>query len=153
MMEWTQMIAYSTRRPQRCALKWHFDVVQTVSLNNHTVNPYIYKGKKVKFTLGQATKAQRGSRYIALLFLQSRRWKGCWSSKPRPGRFTPGERPGTNCIGDWVGRWDGLDGCGKSLPPPGFEPRTVQPVASCYTDWAIPAPSIYLQAEQFFLTI
>ena len=28
--------------------------------------------KKVKFSLEQATKAQRGSRYIALLFLQPR---------------------------------------------------------------------------------
>jgi hypothetical protein len=31
---------------------------------------------KVKFTLEQATKAQRGSRYIALLFLQPRRYMG-----------------------------------------------------------------------------
>ena len=35
---------------------------------------YIYKGNvKVKVSLEQATKAQRGSRCIALLFLQSRR--------------------------------------------------------------------------------
>ena len=41
---------------------------------------------------------------------------GC--STPRPGRFTPWERPGTLCIGSCVGPRAGLDGCGKSRPPP-----------------------------------
>jgi hypothetical protein len=36
-----------------------------------------------------------------------------WST-PRPGRFTPSERPGTRCIGGWVGPRAGLDGRGKS---------------------------------------
>jgi len=44
------------------------------------------------------------------------------------------ERPGTHCIGDWVGPRAGLEGCGKPRPPPGFNPRTVQPVASSYTN-------------------
>jgi len=44
---------------------------------------------KVKFTLEQATKAQTGSRGIALLFLYP--WGG-WST-PRPGRFTPKKYP------------------------------------------------------------
>jgi hypothetical protein len=48
------------------------------------------KKQKVNFTLEQATKAQRGSRGIALLFLNlSTRWAG-WSV-PRPGHFTPGK--------------------------------------------------------------
>ena len=51
----------------------------------------------------------------------------------------PQERPGTHCIGGWVGYTAGLDGCWKSRPPPGFDPRTVQPVASRYTDWVITA--------------
>ena len=55
--------------------------------------------------------------------------------------FYPRERPGTHCIGGWVGPRAGLDGCGKSRPPPGFNPRTVQPVASRCTDWANPAPT------------
>ena len=46
----------------------------------------------------------------------------------------PQGRPGTLCIGGWVGPRAGLDGCGKSRPPPGFDPRTVQSVASRYTD-------------------
>ena len=59
-------------------------------------------------------------------------WGGC--STPRPGRFTHEKRPGTHCIGGWVGLRAGLDGCGKSRPPPGFDPRTVHPIASRYTD-------------------
>ena len=57
--------------------------------------------------------------------------------KGRP--LYPRERPGTHCIGGWVGSRAGLGGCGKSPPPPGFDPQTVQPVDSRYTDWAIPA--------------
>ena len=45
-----------------------------------------------------------------------------------------GKRPGTHCIGGWVGPRAGLDGRGKSRQPPGFDPRTVQPVASRPTD-------------------
>jgi len=44
------------------------------------------------------------------------------------------ERPGTHCIGGWVGPRAGLEGCGKSRPHLGYDPRTVQPVASRYTD-------------------
>ena len=47
---------------------------------------------KVKLAPEQATKAQRGSKGIALLFLNlGVRWSG-WST-PRPGRFTPGKGP------------------------------------------------------------
>jgi hypothetical protein len=28
----------------------------------------------------------------------------------------PGKKPGTHCIGGWVGPRAGLDGCGKSRP-------------------------------------
>ena len=45
----------------------------------------------------------------------------------------PGERPGTYCIGSWVGPSAGLVEQ-KISPPPGFDPRNVQPVASRYTD-------------------
>jgi len=37
-----------------------------------------------------------------------------WST-PRPGRFTPGNRLGTHCIGGWLEPRAVLDGCGKSL--------------------------------------
>ena len=40
---------------------------------------------------------------------------GGWSA-PHACRFTPRERPGTRCIGSWVGPRAGLYGCGKSRP-------------------------------------
>jgi len=55
---------------------------------------------------------------------------------PRP--LYPPERPGTHCIGGWVGPRDGLNGSEKSRNPPTpseFAPRTAQPVASRYTDY------------------
>ena len=85
-------------------------------------------------TLEQATKAQRGEQmFSSTLPSTSALDEGGWST-PRSGRFTPVERPGTHCIGGWVGLRAGLDGCGKSRPLLGFDPRTVQPVASRYTD-------------------
>jgi hypothetical protein len=33
-----------------------------------------------------------------------------------PAALLPGKRPGSNCIGVWVGSMAGLDGCGKSRP-------------------------------------
>ena len=62
---------------------------------------------KVKFTLEQARKVQRGSRGITVLFLNlGARW--VWWSTPRPSRFTPGRYPVPNCIGGWVGHRAGL---------------------------------------------
>ena len=43
----------------------------------------------------------------------------------------PLERPGTHCVGGWVGP---RVGCEKILPAPGLDPWTVQPVAIRYTD-------------------
>ena len=58
------------------------------------------------------------------------------NATPRP--LYPRKRPGTHCIGGWVGLRASLDRCGKSRLPLRFDPRTVQPVASRYIDWAIP---------------
>jgi hypothetical protein len=33
-----------------------------------------------------------------------------------PAALPPGKRPGTYCIGGWVGPRAGLDGCGKFVP-------------------------------------
>jgi hypothetical protein len=33
-----------------------------------------------------------------------------------PAALPPGKRPGTHCIGGWVGPMAGLDGCQKSRP-------------------------------------
>jgi hypothetical protein len=74
-----------------------------------------------KCTLVQALRlctgrtALRGSRGIALLFLDHGTRRGEGSSSHR-GRSLPRERPGTHCAGGWVGPRAGLDRCGKSRP-------------------------------------
>ena len=62
---------------------------------------------------------------------------GC--QRHAPATLPTGKRPGTHCIGGWVGPRAGLYGCEKVLPPPGYDPQTVQPIASRYTNSAIPA--------------
>jgi hypothetical protein len=75
---------------------------------------------------------KREKSYSSTLSLSSALEGVGWST-PRPGRY-PGERPGTPCIGGWVGPRTGLGGCGKYRPPPGLDPQTVQPVANGYKD-------------------
>jgi hypothetical protein len=41
--------------------------------------------------------------------------RGVWSAS-RAGRLCHRERPGTHCIGGWVGPGAGLDRCGKPRP-------------------------------------
>jgi len=77
---------------------------------------------KVKCTLVQALRlctgctAHRGSRDIALLFLDHGTREGWGVSFTHPAAHYPRERPGTPCIGGWVDPMAGLDGCGKSRP-------------------------------------
>jgi len=70
-----------------------------------------------------------------------------WVVNATPRPLYPRERPGTHCIGGWVGPTASLDGCGKSRPPPGFDPRAVLPVATVshkrfevtkYYGWELP---------------
>ena len=42
---------------------------------------------------------------------------GVSGQRHAPTALLPGKRPGTHCIGGWVGPRAGLDGCGKSLRP------------------------------------
>jgi hypothetical protein len=53
-----------------------------------------------------------------------------------PAALSLGKRPGTYCVGGWVGPRAGLDGYEKISLLPEFDPWTVQPVASRYTDYA-----------------
>ena len=74
---------------------------------------------KVKFTLEQTTKDQRGKwRYSSTLSLTSaldRRW--VFNATPRP--LYPRKRLGSHWIGGWVGPpMASLHGCGKSCAPP-----------------------------------
>ena len=99
------------------------------------------KKKKVKCTLVQALRlstgrmGHRGSRGIALLFLDHGTRSG-WglSVTPRPP-FTPGKDPVP--IVQYIG-WpqDQAGQVRKISPPSEFGPQTVQFVASRYTDWA-----------------
>ena len=73
-------------------------------------------------------------------------WVG--NATPRPLYLR--ERPGTPCIGGWVGPRAGLVGCRKSRPPLGFDPRTVQPVACRYTDWPIPTHPCSVGTGSYF---
>jgi hypothetical protein len=92
---------------------------------------------KIKFTLEQSTKAQRGSRGIAVLFPWPRRLEG-WVVNATPRPLYLRERSGTPCIGGWLGPRAGLVGCRKSRPRDSI-PGSSSPVASRCTDWAIPA--------------
>ena len=90
---------------------------------------------QVKFTLEQATKAERGSRCILYFFFNlSARWGWVVNASPRP--LYTREWPGTHCTGGWVDPRAGLEGA-ENLAPTGFDPRTVQPVSIPYTDWAV----------------
>jgi len=71
-------------------------------------------------------KAHRGSRGIALLFLDHATRRG-EDSASRPGRSLLRETPGTLCTGEWVGPRAGMDGRGKFDLPPGFDPGPSSP--------------------------
>jgi len=95
--------------------------------------------RKVKCTFVQALRlcvgcmAHRGSRDIALLFLDRGTSSG-WgvSSTPWP-LFTPRERPSTHCTVGWVGPRAGLERCRKSRPYRDSIPWTVASRCIVYT--------------------
>ena len=71
------------------------------------------KGKiNVNFSTEHATKAHRGSRGVALLFLQPRRYIRCVVNTKLRALFFR-ESPGTQCIGVWEGPTADMDKCGK----------------------------------------
>jgi len=94
-----------------------------------------------------ARTAHRGSRGIALLFLDhsTRRGEG---SASRPGRsFPPGKT--RYPLYRRLGGSQGLSGQVRKIsPPPGFDPRTVQPVACRYIDWATWPMSIEVEVRK-----
>jgi hypothetical protein len=64
---------------------------------------------KIKFTLSQATKTQRGVDVELYSFLNLGAGGG-WVVNITPQPLYPRERPGTHCVVGWVGPWAGLDG-------------------------------------------
>ena len=54
-----------------------------------------------------------------------------------PAAIPPGRRPGTHCIGGWVGPRAGLDGCGKFRPHRDSTPKPSSPERNLSTlTWA-----------------
>jgi hypothetical protein len=101
---------------------------------------YIYRHTiKIKFTfaLEQATKAQRGSRSIALLFLQQRRYMGV-GGQPHVLAALPAGNTRYLLRRRLSGPQGRSGRVRKISPPNGIRSPTVQPVPSRYTDFSIP---------------
>jgi len=82
---------------------------------------------KVKVTLTETTKAQRGSRGIPVIFLQN-------DATPLPIFYL--ELPSTHRTGGWKDPrpvWT----VAENIASQGFDPRTVQPLKNCYTNYAV----------------
>jgi len=79
-------------------------------------------------TQGDVTHKNYGSTLSLNLVLD-----GVGGQRHVPAALPPGKRPGTHCIGVWVGSRAGLDGCGKSRLHRDSIPGTVQPVLTRYT--------------------
>jgi len=74
----------------------------------------------VKFSLEQATKSQRGLWYSCTPSLTSALHMGVCGQRHASAALPPGKRPGTPCIGGWVGLRAGLDGRVESRPSTGI---------------------------------
>jgi len=57
-------------------------------------------------------------RHRSTIFLTSALGRGAWS-RPHLGRSSPLDRPGTHCIGSWIGPRAGVDGW-ENLAPTGI---------------------------------
>ena len=82
---------------------------------NHKTSGSVVK-VKVKVSLEQVTKSQSGSRLYSSTLSLTSALVGGWLVNVTPRPLYPRERPGTHCIGCWVGPRAGQDGCGKSRP-------------------------------------
>jgi len=129
-------------------MQYNLSKKRTASDGNFSVvGRFLLIQAKVKCTLVQALRfctgctAHRGSRGIALLFLDHCTRKGEWPAS-RPDRSLP---PGKTRY-PLHGRLSGSQGRSgqvrKISPPSGFDPRTVQPVASRYTNYTTRSASI-----------
>jgi len=92
-------------------------------LHTHAASRYLvaatsaqfYRPVKVKYTLEQVMRAQRGSRGIALLFFNLGARRG-WVANATPRPLYPRKRPATSYTGGWVDPKAGLEGW-KNLAP------------------------------------
>ena len=121
------MVAEYSFTLHKCLPKQH--ILRQFYLSTHSC--HIPVKVKVKFSLEQATKAQSGSRSIAIS-ITSVLDRGRWSA-PRPAALLPGKTqyPLHRRLGESQA---GLHGYRKYRPLLRFDPLTVQPVPSRYTD-------------------
>jgi len=126
--------------PQSYFVKFQFNIILPPKYGGFKclLRSY-YKGKvKVNFILEQATKAQRGSRGIALLFSLTSELDGVGDQRHVSADLTPEKT--RYPLYRWLGGQQGRSGQVRKISPPqGFDPRAAQPVASRYTECAIPA--------------
>jgi len=102
------------------------------------LSPVVFKYTKVKITLEQATKAQKG---LALLFNIGARG-GVGGQRHVPVALTPDTQyPLNTRLGGSQGRSGQVR---KTSPPSRFDLRTVHTVASRYTDCVCVCDMIYL---------
>jgi hypothetical protein len=97
---------------------------------------------RVKFTLEQAIKFQRGSRGIAVLVLEPRNEVGVGGQRHASATLPPGKEPRYafyRKLGGPQGRSGQLR---KILPLSGFDSQTVQPLASRYTVYDLWPPKM-----------
>ena len=140
--EESQRLPCDVVRDCRCMWAHHsLHTISTTILRHNASQQKTSVKKKVKVTLVQALRlctgrtAHRGSRGIALPFLEHGTRRG-WgvSLTPRP-LFTPGKTryPLYRRLGGPQGRSGQVR---KISPKPEIDPRTFQPVVSHYTDYA-----------------
>jgi hypothetical protein len=132
-------LRFPHQNPVHTSLFPHTCYMPRPSQSSRFYHPHDIGYKKAKFTLEQSTKAQRGSRSIALLFLQPRRSIGVGGQRHASADLSPVKTRYPlyrRLIGpqSWSGR------VRKISPPPRFDPQT-QPVASRYTDGATRLPT------------
>ena len=81
---------------------------------------------KVKSSQNRPRRPRQGVEVqLYSFFNPSTRWGWVVNAMPRP--LCPWERPGTHCIGGWVGPRASLDGCGKCRPHRHSIPRQSSP--------------------------
>jgi len=116
---------------------WSWIIKQIVNTTRHTSLSFNWY-KKLKCTLVQALRlyigrtALKGSRGIALLFLDHSTRRGVIGQHHTPAALYPWEIPGTHCTGGWAGPRAGLDRCGKSRSHRDSIPRPSNPSQSLY---------------------
>jgi len=114
MRQWTSctnLVILSTIYHPQNLLK-HSKSCEILSYKHSTTNKWAHSSVPLKERL----RRPRGEyRYSSTLSLTSA-LDGGWVTNATPQPLNRWERPGTHCIGSWVGSRASLDECGKSCP-------------------------------------